>query len=249
MEPVYIKLGTVESTSSYLAEHILDNGHGTVVTTREQTAGRGQRGNSWEAEPGKNLTFSILIKPQHIKASQQFYVSEIISIAIVDILQKHIHGKKVLIKWPNDIYINDNKICGILIENSLIGNCIDRSIAGIGININQREFLSDAPNPISLVNITGKETNLEIMLDDVCRQILSYFNKYDNASEFSKLHERYCGVLWRRDGLHPYRDCSTGETFYASIANIATNGMLTLHLSDNSRRIYSFKEVTAIHNY
>lgn len=246
MEPVYIKLDTVKSTSSYLAEHIDGKAHGTVVTTREQTAGRGQRGNSWEAEPGKNLTFSILLKPKYIKAQQQFYVSEIVSIAIVDVLKKLITNKNVLIKWPNDIYVDNDKICGILIENALMGNSIDRSIAGIGININQRKFLSDAPNPISLFNIIGKETDLDLILGNVCNQILSYFDLYDSDITFAKLHERYCSLLWRCNGDYLYRDNSTGETFIAAIASIATNGMLTLKLSDNSLRTYAFKEVSPI---
>ena len=126
--------------------------HATVVSTYNQTAGRGQRGNSWESEPHKNLTFSVLLKPQHIIAREQFYISEIVSVAIVNTLRKYIIDQPIAIKWPNDIYVNDDKICGILIENTLSGYSISQSIAGIGININQQTFLSNAPNPISLIH-------------------------------------------------------------------------------------------------
>lgn len=246
INPSYIKLSSTNSTNSYLAKIASDSKHGTVVSTIEQTAGRGQRGNSWEAEPGKNLTFSILLRPETIDARQQFAISEIVSIAITTTLQKHIPAKRVVIKWPNDIYVEDMKICGILIENSLMGNKISYSIAGIGININQKRFLSDAPNPISLYNIIGEETALNSLLDNICCEILRLMDKYNNADLLPELHNNYIKLLWRNDGYYPYRDTTTNERFNARIVDVASTGLLSLQDDKNLYRTYAFKEVSAI---
>lgn len=127
----------------------------TTVTAEFQTAGKGQRGNTWEAEEGKNLLFSFVLYPSFLEARRQFILSQIVSLAIKEELSRW--SDEITIKWPNDIYWKDKKICGILIENDLSGHHIRRSIAGIGININQEVFNSDAPNPVSLKQITGKE--------------------------------------------------------------------------------------------
>ena len=121
----------------------------TTVTAEFQTAGKGQRGNTWEAEEGKNLLFSFVLYPSFLEARRQFILSQIVSLAIKEELSRW--SDEITIKWPNDIYWKDKKICGILIENDLSGHHIRRSIAGIGININQEVFNSDAPNPVSLV--------------------------------------------------------------------------------------------------
>lgn len=244
--PAFIKLSSTRSTNSYLADIASDSEHGTVVSTIEQTAGRGQRGNSWEAEPGKNLTFSILLRPEIIDARHQFAISEIVSIAIASTLQKLITGKRVAIKWPNDIYVDDMKICGILIENSLMGYSINYSIAGIGINVNQQEFLSDAPNPISLYNLIGKETALDSLLDDICCEILRLMEKYNNADLLQELHDSYINLLWRNEGYYPYQDTATLETFNARIIDVAPTGLLSLQDDKNAIRTYAFKEVSAI---
>ena len=142
--------------------------HGAVIATREQTAGRGQRGNSWEAEPGKNLTFSMLLRPRGLHAARQFELSMVVSLAIADAIDALLpQGVRTAVKWPNDIYIGMEKVCGILIENRLAGPFIEYSVAGIGININQRRFLSDAPNPTSAV--------VRTVLRTACRMCASGF--------------------------------------------------------------------------
>ena len=113
-----------------------------MVTAYRQTAGQGQRGNSWEAEPGKNLTFSILYRPAGLPPMAQFAMSEAVALAVVDFLG--VHGLEAKVKWPNDIYVGDRKICGILIRHSITATCVDYSVIGVGINANQTEFLSDA---------------------------------------------------------------------------------------------------------
>lgn len=130
---------------------------GTVVITAYQSAGRGQRGNTWMVEPGKNLTFSIILFPTFISAADQFKLQVFTSLAVYDYLtQKEIPN--VSIKWPNDLLVNDKKVCGILVENQLMGNKITATVAGIGLNINQTHFSLDGPTSLSLV--TGKEYDL-----------------------------------------------------------------------------------------
>ena len=240
-----IQLPSIGSTNSYLAGRAGEFSHGTVVSTYNQTAGRGQRGNTWESEPEKNLSFSMLLRPQNIIARQQFYISEAVSIAIVNTLRRYITSHEVAIKWPNDIYVDDNKICGILIENTLAGCNIAQSIAGIGLNINQRVFLSDAPNPISLIHYIEKETPLDDILNEVTNEILSIFNHYDTTQQFNTLHNIYRSMLWRRDGFHPYAT-PDGTQFMARITNVAPDGILTLTDTQGLSRPFAFKEVQAI---
>ena len=146
----------------------------TVVVADFQTSGRGQRGNSWESDSGKNLLFSIVIFPEFLEARRQFLISQIISLAIKEELDTY--TTDISIKWPNDIYWKEKKICGMLIENDLMGRNISQSIAGIGININQETFHSFAPNPVSLRQITGKEFDLFEILKSIVLRIQSYYS-------------------------------------------------------------------------
>ena len=244
--PQFIRLDTANSTNSYLSGIAATSPHGTVVSATEQSAGRGQRGNSWESEPGKNLTFSILLHPAHIDAREQFAISEAVSVAIVEVLRQHIPDTPVAIKWPNDIYVGDRKICGILIENSLSGNGISHSIAGIGINVNQAEFHSDAPNPVSLLNVTGTETDLDALLIEVCCEILSTFDTLCRRSMLHHLHRRYLSMMWPGEGYHPYTDAASGTRFSAMIADVLPDGTLQLVDTNGLHRSYAFKEVAAI---
>lgn len=240
-----IKLDSIGSTNSYLASRAIDLPHATVVSTYNQTAGRGQRGNTWESEPNKNLSFSVLLRPKNIIARQQFYLSEAVSIAIVNTLNRHIPNQKISIKWPNDIYVNDMKICGILIENTLSGYNITQSIVGIGLNINQLKFLSDAPNPISLIHFTNVEIPLDNILNEVTDEIISIFDHYDTTQQFDNLHNIYLSMLWRKDGVYPY-STPDGSKFMASITNVAPDGIITLCDTNNISRSFAFKEVSAI---
>lgn len=244
--PSYIHLDSVASTNSYLTSRHADNlPHATVATTDCQTAGRGQRGNSWEAEPGKNITLSILLRPATILAAQQFVVSEIVSLGIVRTLDEYLPADShVAIKWPNDIYVGDKKICGILIENSLMGNRIVSSVAGIGLNVNQARFLSDAPNPVSMLNIAGVEFPLEEVRHRMCCQILALCDEYDNPIIFAQLHDEYKSRLWRSDSYYPF--VANGVQFNARIVDIAPDGILTLMTVDDEQRRFAFKEVAFV---
>ena len=236
------RVDSCTSTSTLLAG-LSDADHGSIVVTDCQTAGRGQRGNSWEAEPGSNLTFSMLLKPTGIDASRQFELSMLVALAVADIVEEELDSveghPEVAVKWPNDIYVGNNKISGILIENTLCGFTIERSIAGIGLNVNQLRFISNAPNPVSLISYTGRTTALEPLLERLATKILKYVDNYDGNSE--PLLERYHSRLWRRDGEHTFA-LPDGTQFNASITGVASDGFLTL----SNEHSYAFKEVAFV---
>lgn len=233
-------LDSCESTNTYIASQAPLMADGDVVAARTQSAGRGQRGNSWEAEPGANLTFSMLLTPRHLAPARQFEISMAVSLAIADVLDTLLpHPLCAKIKWPNDIYVADKKICGILIEHSLSGNKIQHTIVGIGLNVNQRQFTSDAPNPVSLIQLTGRTTALEPLLQQLCDTIIADTRSYDTAA----LRRRYFAKLYRATGLHPYIDTGSGERFLAEIADVAADGIITLRAADGQLRRYAFKEV------
>ena len=245
--PHYIKVSQTASTNTYLSRLAATLPGGTVIYTPSQTAGRGQKGNSWESEDGKNLTFSLLLKFPPVKARDQFYLSEAASLAVVEALTAQA-GEGFAVKWPNDVYWQDKKVCGMLIENSLNGTDIATSIIGIGINVNQERFVSDAPNPVSLINITGHDHDLEALLKQVCSSIEQVVESLGDDTARQDLHRRYMEVLYRNDGaMHPFED-ATGHRFMATIAGIAPDGTLTLRHEDGTTHDYLFKEVKHIIN-
>lgn len=228
--------------------------HGTVVYTDRQTAGRGQRGNSWESEPFKNVTMSILLRPENVAPNQQFWLSEISALAVERVLSKYIGN--VSIKWPNDVYYKDFKICGMLIEHSLSGGKINYTIPGIGINVNQRVFLSDAPNPISLANVLGHEVPTSEILDGLVDEILTMCDQLPGKAE--EIHREFLSKLYRRDGFHEYQSTirstsadglsvlEEGEHFQARIVNVHPDGMLALMTTEGHIHTFAFKEVAFI---
>ena len=244
MNETFIHLNETHSTNSYLRELIMrekEQPEGTVVITDYQTAGRGQKGNSWESERGKNLTFSILLHPNHIPPGKQFILSQLISIAIVGVLKKY--DRHFTIKWPNDIYWKEKKIAGMLIEVDLTGSSLSNAIIGIGININQRHFKSDAPNPVSLTQITGKEHNLSELLEKILDSIVDEYNKYTPDNE-EEIRQKYMALLFRNKGVYPY--LYGEEIFNASIEGIEPNGQLILKKENGSIHTFAFKEISLV---
>ena len=244
MNETFIHLNETHSTNSYLRELIMrekEQPEGTVVITDYQTAGRGQKGNSWESERGKNLTFSILLHPNHIPPGKQFILSQLISIAIVGVLKKY--DRHFTIKWPNDIYWKEKKIAGMLIEVDLTGSSLSNAIIGIGININQRHFKSDAPNPVSLTQITGKEHNLSELLEKILDSIVDEYNKYTPDNE-EEIKQKYMALLFRNKGVYPY--LYGEEIFNASIEGIEPNGQLILKKENGSIHTFAFKEISFV---
>ena len=244
MNETFIHLNETHSTNSYLRDLIMrekEQPEGTVVITDYQTAGRGQKGNSWESERGKNLTFSILLHPNHIPPGKQFILSQLISIAIVGVLKKY--DRHFTIKWPNDIYWKEKKIAGMLIEVDLTGSSLSNAIIGIGININQRHFKSDAPNPVSLTQITGKEHNLSELLEKILDSIVDEYNKYTPDNE-EEIRQKYMALLFRNKGVYPY--LYGEEIFNASIEGIEPNGQLILKKENGSIHTFAFKEISFV---
>lgn len=204
-----------------------------VVWANHQTAGRGSGLNTWEDEPGKNLLFSILIHPLCLRPSEQFRISMAISLAIVRALQPLVNEGELSIKWPNDIYWNDRKLCGILIENQLSGQSIRESIIGVGLNVNQTVFTGSAPNPVSLCQITGHEHDRRQLLDRVVRHFTLDINPAD-----------YHSLLYRREGLHTF--CDEMGLFKARMEMVEDDGHLLLCDGEGRQRRYAFKEVQFI---
>ncbi len=241
-----ITLEQTDSTNSALAAMGENATEGTVVMAVNQTAGRGQRGNSWEAEPGKNLTFSMMLVPRDITAREQFLISQAVAVAIVTVLRRYLNiSEEVAVKWPNDIYVGDQKICGILIENSLSGTVISRSIVGIGLNVNQLEFKSDAPNPVSMIHLIGRQLDLTELLEEICDAINLQMQQLSTEEGKEKLRKEYMSMLWRREGFHPYAT-PDGYRFDAEVVDVAPDGIFTLRDPFGNSTSYAFKEIQFI---
>jgi len=233
---------TTNSTNTLLREYIANGNPPQYIYTGFQTAGRGQTGNGWESQKGKNLLCSILLPPTEMP----FMLNVAVSVAVHRAISE-IGINDVTIKWPNDIYWKDKKIAGILIENAIIGNKIVHSIAGIGLNINQTEWLSNAPNPVSLTQITGETYDIHQWMQRIWNQVQQTIN--EDTWTYYKSH------LYRRDGLWPFieREVTTAPTmnadnnakgqFMACIEDILPSGELVLRDQQNKLRTYHFKQI------
>ena len=227
-----IKLSDTASTNDYLLG--LNTDQDLCVVTDYQSAGKGMGTNTWESEPGKNLLFSILLHPTWLPINRQYLLSMAEAVAIVEVL-----GKGFEIKWPNDIYYGDKKLSGTRIDINLQGSTLKDVIIGTGINVNQEIFLSDAPNPISLKNITGQEHDRDILLRDILERFYIYYNKVQDSPQ--EVVRRYHEKLYRKVGFHTYAD--KDGTFQAEIVSVAENGIITLRRDDGTLSQYEFKEL------
>lgn len=241
-----IRLEETDSTNSYLrklaaADRTQLGTALTIVTAENQTAGRGQGTNTWESEPGQNLIFSILCHPVFVPIAAQFVISEGIALAIRDALASLLPDGATTIKWPNDIYYADRKICGILIENSLSAGHIRDCIIGIGIDVNQQEFHSDAPNPISLRQILGHDVDREVLLQNIIQRFTANLAELENGN-YGTIAARYMNVLYRLHGFHAYQDAE--GPFEAAIVEVEDDGHLILRDRNDRIRSYAFKEVS-----
>lgn len=234
-----LKIEETDSTNIWLKENekVLESPLFVYCVT--QTAGRGQRGNTWESEPGKNITGSLLFHPLSLRAENQFLISEAVALGVVELLGKY--GIQAKIKWPNDIYVDNEKICGILVENVITGRDITRSIAGVGLNVNQDTFISDAPNPVSMTQITGLTYPIDRVTEDLVSTIESNLKGIITPEE---LHEKFMEKLWRNDGnFYPFFDRKSDEPIKAKIQAVRPDGTLMLITDKNEVRSYVFKEI------
>lgn len=234
-----IFLDEVESTNNYAKQLVGEKAeNGTVVLAHFQTAGRGQVGNYWESERNKNLMFSAIIYPGFLEAGAQFMISKIVSLAIADVLKEETGD--VFVKWPNDVYVGTKKIAGILIENTIKGSSLDSSVIGVGLNLNQEIFVSDAPNPISLKLLTGKRYLQTEMLNRICVK-LNLFLELLRSGDFQQINASYLSSLFRYNEWSNFR--RNGKEFTARILGVGVFGQLQLEDKEGQITEYMFKEV------
>jgi len=215
----------------------------TVVYADEQTAGRGQGSNHWESEPGKNLTFSVLVHPTMVPVMRQFLLSEAGALALWDVLGQYLGADDVKMKWPNDIYWKDKKISGTLIETRLGGGHVKDCVYGTGIDVNQEKFVSDAPNPVSMKQILGHDVDLKELLNKIIDSFKKYYAAIENG-EYAAISELYHSGLYRAHGFHRYKD--KDREFEAAIVEVEDSGNLILRDREGCIRSYAFKEVASL---
>lgn len=232
---------TTDTTMLRLRERAAGGGSGAgfeLLTAEYQTAGRGRPGRSWEADHGRNLLFGMLFHPDFLPAARQFRLSQILALSVAEALDGYVAG--VTVKWPNDVYVGNGKICGMLLEHTLRGAVISTTVTGVGLNVNQREFRSSAPNPVSLAQLTGREQDREALLLEICSRFASRFSDLREGMEGS-VHAAYMERLYRREGFYRYRDAA-GE-FEAIPDSVSPMGPITLRDRQGRLRTYNFGEV------
>lgn len=210
-----------------------------AVATFHQTAGRGQRGNTWLSEPGMNIHYSLLFKPENLPANNQFILSEAVSLVARNLLGEQVD--EVVIKWPNDLYRKGQKMGGILIENQLKGGLVEHSIIGIGLNINQTVFPAFQPQASSLALVSGQTFDLEALVNRLHQQLCKSLNEF-SLEKAEDIQRYYLNNLYRRDGFHTFTD-SEG-IFKAKIRGVKPQGDLLLEREDGTVKAYGFKEVS-----
>ena len=243
---------SVDSTNEEARRRISEIDNLSVLSAYEQTSGRGQRGNTWTSNAGENLLFSVVLKfsPEYsglggLEARDQFILNEIAALSVVDFLRSY--GIHAQIKWPNDIYVGSRKICGILIENSLRGNRLSSSIIGIGLNINQRNFDINLPNPTSMAIVSGIGTDIRKALEEITDTFRSICETMLASSEGrTRLHSLYLSRLWRLDEEHSYVETATGKAFTGTIKGVSPTGRLLIETADGSLKEFAFKEISYI---
>ena len=237
-------LDSVDSTQDAVLRHIGDLDNLSVIAAREQTAGRGQRGNRWKSRPGENLTFSVLLRPGEdglpsVPARGQFVLSQSASLSVCDLLREA--GITAAVKWPNDIYVGDKKICGMLVENALAGGKVRTSVIGIGVNVNQTVFDPELMNPVSMKKLTGQSYDPIRLLERFCDLFMIRLKQ-----ESHRLQADWLAVLYRKGERCRFTDCRTAAVFEGTIKGISQIGLLEVEMPDGSIQEFGFKEISYI---
>lgn len=235
-----IRLDVVDSTNNFASRLIREESpqEGTVILAEYQKSGRGQKEHNWTSEKGKNLTFSIILYPTMLKVERQFYLSMAISVSIVRCLQTLISN--VSIKWPNDIFIQNRKIAGILIENSIKGSFLQNSIIGIGLNVNQLNF-SDVPEATSLAIELNKQLNKDIILTNLMQYISSWLSKLYN-NNYNSIKNIYESLLFCKDQNAAF--IKDNKKFSGIITGVSEFGQLSIKHENGLVNHYNFNEVS-----
>jgi BirA family biotin operon repressor/biotin-[acetyl-CoA-carboxylase] ligase len=241
-----LTLKEVDSTNNFLKD-LLSNSkpvpEGTVIMAETQFAGRGQQNNQWHSEPGKNLTFSLLLKPTFLAVADQFDLTRAISLGVYDALCP-ILGDGLKIKWPNDIYYGDKKLGGMLIENLLQGQQIKSAIIGIGLNINQEVFSDGASNATSVKQILQKDYDLRFILAEICNNIEAYYLNL-KAGKIDFVRNTYLNRLYWFNQNKRFK--AAGTEFNGTITGVKENGLLVVE-QDNKETTYNLKEIEFLNN-
>ncbi len=238
-----ISFNKVDSTNSYFSDllKVQDFAEGSIISALYQESGKGQGNNTWESKKGKNLLLSIVLYPVILPIDKHFLLSKAVSLGIIDYASTKIADVKI--KWPNDIYFEDNKLAGILIENVIKGSKINQSIVGIGINLNQTNFTSDLPNPVSLKQITNKNYLIEQEIVKLRNSIRFYYEML-MKKKYYEINSEYLKCLYRYNSFNEYR--SNNKTFTAKITGVSELGYLQLETKENEKMEFDFKEVEFI---
>lgn len=235
-----IFLQDVNSSNNYAKRLIAEDKavQGTVVLAYHQSEGKGHAGNVWESEANKNLLVSFIFFPAFLPAGAQFYLSKITSLAIIDLL--HTASVFAAIKWPNDIYVGNKKIAGILIENSVSGNQLHSSVVGIGLNLNQMHFGEKVPNPVSLKQLIQKDYLIEKMAEKLKENLFSWYHELEKGKTI-EIDSAYFEKLYR---LNEWALFKIGaKTFEARIQGVGEYGQLILQDRQGHEKEYQFKEI------
>lgn len=243
----FLIIPELDSTNSYLSKMIAENNslpNLFSVIALNQTQGRGQRGNQWASAPEQNLTFSFVLRSGLLRPAEQYATSEYAALGLLKTVARYLPEEQkplLSIKWPNDIYYGERKIAGILIEHSITGDLIDYTVVGIGLNLNQTSFPDNLPNPTSLALITGQQYELTEVHARLMRRFGFMLEEF-MLGNYAEVHRGYMQRLYRRSGLHTYRDA--GGVFRASIKNVLPTGQIVLEREDGSLSTYALKEVS-----
>ena len=244
---------TVGSTNSELARDKACLPDFTIYAAEYQSEGRGQKGNLWHSEKGLNLTFSTLARPKGISADEQFPISQAAAMAIVDYLRSL--GVTARVKWPNDIYVGERKICGILIENFLEGSRISSSIIGVGLNVNQVSFDESLPNPVSLKAVTGRQYDIKKELGSLLECLRTRLTDIGSERYRNGLDIEYMESMFRRGEWHNFErmeesdvpvEKRDGHVFRARILGVASDGRLLLENEAGVVETFAFKQIKYI---
>lgn len=213
--------------------------HGDIVCAEFQTAGRGQRGHIWTSEAGSNLMFSAVLCPTFLPVREQFLLSEAVALALTDTFAAF--GIETRIKWTNDIYAGDRKLTGVLIEQNITGTTISRSVVGIGINVNQRQFDPSLPNPVSMAQLAGREFDRREVLERFCESLKNRYDQLEHGDR-KALSADYRSRMYRLGTPSPFR-MADGRVVEAVIEGVQPSGALILRHADGRQREYMFGEV------
>lgn len=244
-----IHVESVDSTNSYASEMLrqIELAEGSIIYSFEQLKGRGQRGNSWESEPNKNVALSLVLYPKFLLVEQQFLLTKIASLAVADLmaelLEVSANTRKISIKWPNDIYVNDQKIAGILIENTLKESSIQGSVVGIGINVNQLKFA--VQNATSLAMITDKEFRLMMVLERLCEFFEARYLQL-KSNKLEGIDNNYLERLYK---LNEWANYISGEVpFEGKVKGVSKIGKLQVEMRNGEVREFDLKEIVFADN-